>query len=353
MTEPSTPELLRTSRHGCWQLKRNAWGQFLAPVDDPLANVVLNDEQLKGFELNERISPIPADLWSRWIKLCFHFAKERQGNLEVSCRLLRREDDKSQWRIAVPPQAVGGASVHAEDFDGSIDITTGEVIEQWPPDGWIPCGSSHSHNTMAAFFSGTDDKYELGDPGLHIVVGSISLAANNYTYKASIAANGRRFIIPLPLVADLTPTASDFHPDVLRVVELERPLWPTTAFAQYSQRWSRSAGFTDPNAGNGYYRRPSSTALSGRLDDDWDEQLDDYGTTTYPRYSSARFGRNIDTADIEEAVNWLIRDAIDTESEKDLLAALRHLQDTIEAQVEQLVEMDALINEDLLASPLQ
>ena len=343
MTEPSTPELLRTARRGCWQLKRNAWGQFLAPTDDPLANVVLSDEQLQGFELNEGIVPIPADLWSRWVKLCFHFAKERHGNLEVSCRLLRHEDDKSQWRIVVPPQAVGGASVRAESFDGAIDILTGEVIEQWPPEGWIPCGSAHSHNSMAAFFSGTDDKYELGDPGLHIVIGTINLLANTYTYKASVTANGRRFLIDLPLVADLTPLAANFHPDVLQVVELERPRFLTTT-GQYPQQWARSAEFTDPNAGNGYYRRPYSAALSGRLDDDWDEAYD-LQTIEYPRYANSRYGDALSTADAEEAINWLIRDAISAGAEEHLMDALQHLQDAIQCQMDELLEMEELCSD--------
>lgn len=347
MTEPSTSELLRTARHGCWQLKRNAWGQFLAPTDDPLANVVLSDEQLQGFELNEGIAPIPADLWSRWVKLCFHFVQARTSNLEVSCRLLRHETDKSQWRILVPPQEVSSGSVRAESFDGSIDITTGEVIEQWPPDGWIPCGSSHSHNTMAAFFSGTDDKYELGDPGLHIVVGSISLAARNYTYKASITANGRRFLIDLPLVADLTPTTDDFHPDVLKVVELKT--WRPAAV--HAQQWTRSAGFTDPNAGNGYYRRPSSTPLSGRLDDDWDP---DWDTTRFPSYEKSTFGE-INTADVEEQINWLIRDAFSMGQDAHLLAALDHLRESIDFKIDEIVSLDAALdaNEELTTSPSQ
>ena len=341
MTEPSTPELLRTARRGCWQLKRNAWGQFLAPTDDPLANVVLSDEQLQGFELNEGIVPIPADLWSRWIKLCFHFVQARTSNLEVSCRLLRHETDKSQWRILVPPQEVSSGSVRAESFDGSIDIATGEVIEQWPPDGWIPCGSSHSHNTMQSFFSGTDDKYELGDPGLHIVIGSISLTNRTYTYKASITANGRRFLIDLPLVADLTPTTDDFHPDVLKVVQLET--WRPAAV--HAQQWTRPAGFINPNAGNGYYRRPSSVPLSGRLDDDWDDDWDQgWGRDSFPSYKESTFGA-LNTADVEEQINWLIRDAFSAGAEIHLMDALQHLQDAIQCQMDELLEMEELCSD--------
>ena len=217
-------DILRTARDGCWELATNTWGSFLRPIDDPDANVEITDEQLKGFELRDDIQPMPAELWQRWVQLCFHMTEQDRRNLEVSCRLLRHEDDKSRWRILVPKQEVSGASVRVESFDQAIDIATGEIIEHYPPAGWIPCGSSHSHNTMQAFFSGTDDKYELGDPGLHVVVGSINTTTRSYTIKASITANNRRFLIDYPAVLDATPIQDvTYHPDVLKLIELETP----------------------------------------------------------------------------------------------------------------------------------
>ena len=41
---------------------------------------------------------------------------------------------------------------------------------------------------MDAYFSGTDDKYELGD-GLHIVVGKIDVKTGAYELTASITSN--------------------------------------------------------------------------------------------------------------------------------------------------------------------
>ena len=147
--------------------------------------------------------------------------KRGTGDLEVSCRLLRNE--QNEYRIAVPVQQVSGVSVRVDSFDHAIDITTGEVIQHWPPEGWSPVGSSHSHNTMDSFFSGTDDKYELGDPGLHIVVGNIDLATREYTLKASITANFRRFMIEPTQVVDLTPLSDqNYHPSVLDIIVVPR-----------------------------------------------------------------------------------------------------------------------------------
>ena len=217
--------LLRTRRDGCWELQTNSYGTFLQPSDDPLADTVITEAQLEGFELIEGHSAIPADLWERWIQLCIEMTRRNSANLEVSCRLLRKADDLTQYRIVVPEQVVSGVSVRVDSFDKAIDIETGEVISQWPPEGWLPCGSSHSHNSMEAFFSGTDDKYELGDPGIHIVVGTIDPVAMTYTLKASVTANKRRFDVDSHAVVQLDSPTTDgvtYHPSVLDAVTLPK-----------------------------------------------------------------------------------------------------------------------------------
>lgn len=225
-------ELLRTSRDGCWSLKENTWGRFLAPCADPDANVVITKEQLEGFELKENTPKIPAQLWNRWIQLCIELMKRGTGDLEVSCRLLRREDDPGWYRILVPVQKVTGTSVRVDTFDKAIDIQTGEVVSQWPPEGWRPCGSSHSHNSMDAFFSGTDDQFELGDPGLHIVVGKIKPDTGAYVLKASVTANFRRFDIDADQVIDFDPNVDvTYDPACLDVISLPTP---TTSVARTS-----------------------------------------------------------------------------------------------------------------------
>ena len=213
--------ILRTQRDGVWELRSNAWGTFLAPTVDPLADTVITQEQLDGFELNPDTPKIPAELWNRWVNLTIEMCKRGTGDLEVSCRLLRNVDDPSQYRICVPVQKVTGVSVRVESFDKAVDIETGEMIEQWPPEGWVPCGSSHSHNTMDAFFSGTDDKYELGDPGLHIVVGKIDVNTGAYELCASVTANRRRFLIEPGDVVHLDDdTQLTYHPASLDVIDV-------------------------------------------------------------------------------------------------------------------------------------
>jgi hypothetical protein len=228
-------ELLRTRTDGCFQLQSNIWGRYLAPASDPLADTVITTEQLEGFELSPDLSRIPASLWNRWINLCIEILRQGNTDLEVSCRFLRNIEDPSKYRIAVPEQRVTSVSVRVDSFDKAVDIETGEVIAQWPPEGWRPCGSSHSHNTMQAFFSGTDDQYELGDPGLHIVVGTINVTTGSYALKASITGNMRRFEIDADDVLDLNiDVETTYHPAVLKVITIPRtatrPLTTNTSY---------------------------------------------------------------------------------------------------------------------------
>ena len=76
---------------------------------------------------------------------------------------------------------------------------------------------------MQAFFSGTDDQYELGDPGLHIVVGTIDVATGAYTLKASVTSNMRRFDVDSDAVVELRSDCdTTYHPDVLKVISIPK-----------------------------------------------------------------------------------------------------------------------------------
>ena len=238
-----TPSILRTTDNGCWEVYDGTWGSYLRSAFDPDANAVITDEHLKHFKLNENIYRIPSKLWAKWVKLCFHYVDKVQACVEVSVRILRSVEDPSVYRFLVPRQKVSGASVRVDSFDEAIDLDTGEEITQYPPEGWIPVGSSHSHNTMQAFFSGTDDKYELGDPGIHIVVGSVNTKEMKYTIAASVVGSGRRFMVEYDKLIDATPASGEeFHPKVIDYVDYSSPVTTYATkggFTQYPTKWSK------------------------------------------------------------------------------------------------------------------
>lgn len=77
---------------------------------------------------------------------------------------------------------------------------------------------------MPSFFSSTDDKYELGDPGIHLVVGGIDVEKMKYTIAASVVGNGRRFTMSYNDLIDATPVEGvTFHPNVIHYVDYSTP----------------------------------------------------------------------------------------------------------------------------------
>lgn len=219
-----TATILRTADQGCFEIYEGAWGSYLRSTFDPDANVEITEDNLKQFELKTDINKIPAELWQAWVQLCFHYVEKVPANLEVSVRILRNDDDHSQYRIIVPKQKVSGAAVRVDSFDLAVDIVTGEEIQSYPPSGWTPVGSSHSHNSMPAFFSGTDDQFELKDPGIHIVVGGINSTNRNYNIASSVVGSGRRFLVDYNALIDATPISGvTFHENVLDYIEIEKP----------------------------------------------------------------------------------------------------------------------------------
>ena len=57
---------------------------------------------------------------------------------------------------------------------------------EWSPDRYMPVVSCHSHNTMGAFWSGTDDADEKGDM-CYMVMGTLDKSVPTFKIRASVA----------------------------------------------------------------------------------------------------------------------------------------------------------------------
>lgn len=261
--KPDDKGVIRTKSDGCFQwIKSPAWGTFETRVPDPLG--IEYEPDLETFKLIENFPRIPAKLWQRWIALCFELCdpdnKTVDETTEVTCVFVRGGKDFREWRILVPRQEVGSVEAHAS-FKQFVDIETGEEIDGFPDD-WHHAGSTHSHNTMPAFFSGTDDKYELDVPGIHIVVGEITELGKKRSYipKPSIVMRRRRMEnIKAEDVIDLTPEKADFHPKCLEYIKKVKRE-PVKKF------WSASKEFTDEEVD---WLRHSSDDAPSTSKDDW------------------------------------------------------------------------------------
>jgi len=129
---------------------------------------------------------------------------------EAICLLYVTPANGGLWRFIAPEQTVTGGSAHW--------TSPGPA-----PNGWFLAGSFHSHGSMSAFHSGTDDSDELGWDGVHVTVGKIN--SPRPEYAASIVMGGRRHEVEIDdLVASAPPV--DFPADWMTRVSKPEPVLP-------------------------------------------------------------------------------------------------------------------------------
>jgi hypothetical protein len=214
--------ILRTEFDGTYEIAECHWGRYLRQCRDPLATDVIKEENLNHFEVNPEAHKIPSDIWSAWIMLCFHYVDKVPQRMEVLVRFLRSESDPSQFMAIIPKQTVAHAAADSRDFSESCNLLTGERYTSYPPEGYIPVGSSHSHNTMGAGWSSHDNNSEIPDPGIHLTIGSINTKTREYRIAASVTANLRRFVVDFNHLIDAEiQTGTTFHENVLEYVDIE------------------------------------------------------------------------------------------------------------------------------------
>lgn len=173
-------KVVRSIAHGAFAADNfPGFGTVLRQTQDP-EGLPITKELVDAIRLDPGFVKVPGHLGARIAGLYVTMLNEGAGgnksysvdtSKEVSVVLLRDVETMQKWRVLVPTQVVGGASVNADYEQPLCDIETGVEEKQFPPEGWAHAGSSHSHNTMGAFFSGTDDRNELPVPGIHFVCG--------------------------------------------------------------------------------------------------------------------------------------------------------------------------------------
>lgn len=204
--EPGT--ILRGPRNGAFRVTDDKpWGRHLVPCKDPEAVSEIDDLR-KQVNFPNDFHRLDSRSWAAILSLYFAAANGEivDGCTEISVCFLRDEETFTNWRVVVPTQKVSGSNVDADYDEPCRDLFTGEELPA-PNEmiGWIRAGTSHSHHTMGAFFSGTDDKNELPQPGMHIVVGGMKPGTADYKTIASIVLQQRRFVLDISLLVDVDP----------------------------------------------------------------------------------------------------------------------------------------------------
>jgi Zn finger protein HypA/HybF involved in hydrogenase expression len=122
------------------------------------------------------IKKIPGIKFARVVAFFKEVYKQYFGEAVV---LLFYDEKTKNYKIVPPHQKVTGASC---DYNKGISLEGMQMI-----------GTIHSHASMSAFHSGTDDHDEKHFDGLHITVGHVNNDA--VSISASIVSNGHRFVV--------------------------------------------------------------------------------------------------------------------------------------------------------------
>jgi len=108
----------------------------------------------------------------------FFRAVQKEHRSEAIVLLFYNEKTK-KYKLFPPAQKVSPASI---EYNRAVVI-----------DGWTMIGDIHSHSSMSAFHSGTDQGDEESFDGLHITFGNMN--SDLISISASIVSNGNRVIV--------------------------------------------------------------------------------------------------------------------------------------------------------------
>jgi Zn finger protein HypA/HybF involved in hydrogenase expression len=140
----------------------------------PVTNISILESIQATAQMN--IKKIPGGQFARIVAFFREVYKEYYGEAIV---LLFYDLERNIYKVVPPHQKVTGAAC---DYNKGITIEGMQMI-----------GTIHSHASMSAFHSGTDDHDEEHFDGLHITIGNVN--QEDVSVTASIVANGHRFVV--------------------------------------------------------------------------------------------------------------------------------------------------------------
>jgi len=208
------------AKEGIFLKKRMGVMESIAPVQ----NISILESVEKMAKMH--IKKIPGGQFARVLAFFREVYALYHGEAIV---LLFYDQEKKVYKIIPPTQKVTSASC---DYDKGITINNMQMI-----------GTIHSHASMSAFHSGTDDSDEKHFDGLHITIGNIP--DEEVSISASIVANGHRFKVPpedyierLQLTKDVDEVEEKPLRRVFKIVngKVEED---TVASSRYTYTWKR------------------------------------------------------------------------------------------------------------------
>ena len=185
------------AKNGIFEIIRSRFGIFHIKSN----NVDLPARQLKEFNFEDKWF-IPKPDYSLLEKLwkMNRYVMQTNNGAEFYASLFWNTE-KQEYEIVVPEQTVSGASVH---FEEPQDTDTKFLVID-----------HHSHNTMSAFFSGTDDNNDYARFKISLVMGKISSAG--FETKQRVVINGLFRDVALKDIFDNVPS-DELEPELQQVI---------------------------------------------------------------------------------------------------------------------------------------
>lgn len=190
MIESNITRALIVARDGSFQLKRIALaGQVLIEAVVKIGPGWVEEGMVDWGEPSLRLGfaeKIPQAVLQQAIAFFQTVYTRHQSEAIVLLFYAPSGPDGRKWMLMAPPQEVTGAACHYDDPGPA-------------PAGWFLAGTIHSHGSMGAFHSGTDDRDEDNRDGIHITVGGVNSLPN---FAVSAVIDGSRFKLELADVVE-------------------------------------------------------------------------------------------------------------------------------------------------------
>jgi PRTRC genetic system protein A len=180
-------------KKGTYLTVKNRVGEFTAQIEkkDNLGLLSLMEEKYKMY-----LPKVPESIYYQIQSLFIDIADE-MGNAEAYVQVYY-DIEKKEYFVFVPEQIVSGASVHYNNKEGPN-------VEN--PERYIYALEIHSHNTMNAFFSGTDDADEK-ETRFYGVFGKIKDATPEF--KLRFVVHGQKLLVNTDDVFDFKSSKASY-----------------------------------------------------------------------------------------------------------------------------------------------
>jgi len=223
----------------------------------------LDDFTTNGMILS--IPKVPHIYLQEFLDLCVEVNKESKAEIFA---MLFYKDNKFEW--VIPEQYISKASV---------DLTESgkQTISDYYNNGYLAVVEAHSHNTMDAFFSGTDNKDKTTNEPFDMVVGHIDKATPSILLRYKI--DNVFVTIPVSTLFEEAPQ-KNVLPEYFRTWQDKIAKRPTPVTG-YSYGYGQDYNWKNNWKTNRRYDSATNTWVEEEEDNTYEEDMADYYNKRY------------------------------------------------------------------------